>query len=411
RQTFDDAVNLRRICDVPVGVLLSGGLDSSSVVASMAAQGVTDVATFTVRFEEAYYDESPLARNLARSFGMEYHDLVVSERELLDLVYQSSWLNDEPLAHANDPHLLAISHFAKPRVSVLLSGEGADETMGGYVRYRGLRMIEWLRWARPLGRPMAGWLSAAPAGTFSSRVQKLQRMLELNGPEEFVLFNACDVLPGELDLLGMEGADDDFSSRRQKLTEAAALYPNDIVRQAMYLDQQTFLVSILDRNDRTTMGASIECRVPFLDYRLVEGLAALRSEVLFRGNKSKPLMREAFGRRLPAEILQHRKWGFGVPWQKYFQKRPEFREIVASLPDAPPIKDGPFDRAAVKRVINAFLAGDLKYHALVRQLFFIAIWHKVCVADVRPGFRADLLTRGNDVLFDAAAARRPTNSH
>lgn len=382
RQTLDDAVNIRRICDVPVGVLLSGGLDSSCLGASLGAQGVGGVASFTVRFKEAFYDESPLARELAQRWGLEYHDMVVEEEGLLDLVHRCSWLNDEPLAHANDPHLFAISVYAKPRVTVLLSGEGADELMGGYVRYRPLRHLNALHAARPLVRMAAALLSRGLAGTLSSRVQKLRRMLDLGGANEFVLFDACDVLPAELGVLGFRGQDE-FAARRRFLAEAQALYPGEPMRQAMYLDQHTFLVSILDRNDRTTMGASIECRVPFLDYRLVEGLAALPSGVLLKGRKNKPLLRAAFSDRLPPAILGHRKWGFAVPWQKYFQQRPDFRAVIAGLPDARPICDGPFERPKLTRLIADYLGGDLRHHALVRQLFFVAMWHRASVEGAR----------------------------
>ena len=378
RQTFDDAVDLRRICDVPVGVLLSGGLDSSCVAAALGAQNVKDAASFTVRFKEAFYDESPLARAIAKKSGLEYHDLIVDENELLDLVHKCSWLNDEPLAHANDPHLFAISRYAKPRVTVLLSGEGADELMGGYVRYRPLRYLQLLHAARPLVGLMSRVIPAGVAGTLSSRIHKLHRMLDLGGQTEFVMFDACDVLPSELQEIGFEGRDD-FTARRQILAEASGLYPGEPMRQAMYLDQHTFLTSILDRNDRTTMGASIECRVPFLDYRIVEGIASLPSSVLLRGRKSKSLLRAAFSHRLPPEILGHRKWGFAVPWHKYFRERPEFKAIISALPTTKPIVDGPFDRAKLTRVVEDYLKGDIRYQALVRQLFFVAVWHKASI--------------------------------
>lgn len=386
QEKFDDAVNLRRICDVPVGVLLSGGLDSSCIAASLGAQGVQGAASFTVRFTEGFYDESPLARGLAKRWALEYHDLLVDEKELLDLVHRCSWLNDEPLAHANDPHLFAISRYAKPRVTVLLSGEGADELMGGYVRYAYLRHIDALQRARPLVKSLAELLPASLAGTFSNRMHKLNRMLSFVGADEFVLFNACDVLPSELDALGLRGRDE-FASRRRVLAEARALYPGEATRQAMYLDQHTFLGSILDRNDRTTMGASIECRVPFLDYRLVEGIAALPSDVLLRGRNSKKLLRDAFSHRLTPEIQKARKWGFGVPWQKYFRERSDFRAVIADLPSARPIADGPFDRARVTRFVEDYLKGDLHHHALVRQLFFIAMWHQSSVEAVGRALR------------------------
>ena len=150
----------------------------------------------------------------------------------------------------------------------------------------------------------------------------------------------------------------------------------------MYLDQHTFLSSLLDRNDRMTMGASIECRVPFLDYRLVERLAALPSSALVAGRESKPLLRRALGVRLPAAVLGGRKWGFGVPWARHFREVPALTDLVRSLPDAEPIRSGPFERSAVERVVSGFLAGRDEGAALVRQLAMIALWHQSAVRAV-----------------------------
>ena len=152
RRTFDDAVRLRMISDVPVGVLLSGGLDSSSISASLATQQLGQVKSFTVGFEDSQYDESGLASQVASQYRLATHHLQVLPEHLLSWLEEASWFNDEPIAHSNDPHLLAISRHAKPRVSVLLSGEGADETLGGYIRYRPLYHSKALTAARPLLR-------------------------------------------------------------------------------------------------------------------------------------------------------------------------------------------------------------------------------------------------------------------
>lgn len=367
QETFDSAIALRRISDVPVGVLLSGGLDSSSVAVALAMQAGSGVASFTVRFAESQYDEGPLAREVAQARRLEYHELTVSQEELMRRLQDASWYNDEPLAHASDPHLGAISLYAKPRVTVLLSGEGSDETLGGYVRYRPLRHPALLKIARPI------LPSFSSALRLNNRLAKLGRFLELGSLERFVLYNAATVLPADLAAVGLL-AEGQFGFRERVLVEAKELYPNDPFRQAMYSDQHTFLCSLLDRNDRMTMGASIECRVPFMDYRLVEGLAALPSAVLLAGRKNKQLLRDAIGDRLPPSILQKSKWGFGVPWDRYFRQSPELREVVSSLPERGFVRDGPFDRARLKGVVNEFLRGENRQEPLVRQLVMIAIW-------------------------------------
>ncbi|MBA2524303.1 MAG: asparagine synthase (glutamine-hydrolyzing), partial [Pyrinomonadaceae bacterium] len=369
QETFDSSVNLRRISDVPVGVLLSGGLDSSSIAASLASQAGSGVASFTVRFAETEYDEGPLAREVADRWGLDYHELIVPPDELLIRMRQTAWLNDEPQAHANDTHLSAISQYANPRVTVLLSGEGSDETLGGYVRYQPLRYPMLLNVARPVSPYLVSMLN------LNGRWRKLGKFLALGSVERFVLFNTCDAFPADLKLLGMRPTWR-FPFREQVLTEAKALYPKEPMRQAMYSDQHTFLCSILDRNDRTTMGASIECRVPFLDYRLVEGLAALPSSILLAGKQSKKLLRQSVGGRLPEAVLRHHKWGFGVPWRHYLRQIPQLRDFVNALPDLKLVQEGPFERAKVKNVVSEFLKGESHNEELIRQLFMIAVWHE-----------------------------------
>lgn len=370
RETFDSAVNLRRISDVPVGVLLSGGLDSSSVAASLADQAGSGVASFTVRFAEQGYDEGPLARQVADRWNLAYHDLELNPDRLISLLRTASWLNDEPLAHGNDQHLLAISRYARSRVTVLLSGEGADETLGGYMRYQPLRYPFMLKAARSFLPALSSTLN------LNGRMRKLSRFLNLDSVDRFVLFNSCDILPADLESLGMAQTGR-FAFRERVLAEAKTTY-EEPVRQAMYSDQHTFLCSILDRNDRMTMGASIECRVPFLDFRLVEILAALPTPVLFSGKRTKRVLRRAVGDRLPESIISHRKWGFSVPWGDYLRNCAGLRDLVNDLPNHSVIKGGPFDSTRLKSLVSRFLNGDAQSEALVKQLIMVAVWHDAC---------------------------------
>jgi len=367
RETFDDAVDLRRISDVPVGVLLSGGLDSGSIAASLAMQAGGGVDSFTVRFDESGYDEGPLARAVAERWRLNVHEIRISPEELFNSLGYASWLNDEPLAHGSDVHLWAVARHAKPHVTVLLSGEGADESLAGYVRYRPLRYPGLLKPAR------AVLTSVGSGAKFSGRTRKLLNFLQLGSVRDFVLFNACDTLPAQLQALGIAPTAR-FAFREKIVDEASTLYPKSPMRQAMYSDQHTFLCSLLDRNDRMTMGASIECRVPFLDYRLIEGLAALPSSLLY-GRVSKPLLRRATGDRLPEQVLQFKKWGFGVPWRRYLREVPVFRERLNALPSHEIIREGPFAPLAVQTLVNRFSAGDDTAEPLIKQLLATTIWH------------------------------------
>jgi asparagine synthase (glutamine-hydrolysing) len=371
QETFDNAVDVRRISDVSVGVLLSGGLDSGCVAASLAAGAGDRVASFTVRFGEPGFDEGPAAREVVRAWRLDAHELTLSSAAVADRLPRASWLNGAPLAHASDIHLGAIAEHAKPIVTVLLSGEGADELLGGYIRYQPLRHAALLKTLRPV-------LSAARSWSFPShRTRKLARLLGLRSLRDAGLFNACDVLPGDLESLGLRPSAE-FPYREQIWDEAEALYPGNLMRQAMFSDQHTFLCSLLDRNDRMTMGASIECRVPFLDYRLVEGIAALEPRELFAPFQRKQLLRRTAARRLPLSVVRQKKWGFGVPWARYLRELPALRSTVQGITQVAPIRGGPLDLRRVAALVERFLAGDDGPAEIVRQLVMMAAWHGAC---------------------------------
>ena len=371
RDLFDDAVALRRISDVPVGVLLSGGVDSSSIAASLAKQAGRGVASFTVRFDDDMYDEGAISRQVVERWGLERHELVIRPDEYLPLLRRAAWYHDEPLAHGHDLHILAISQYAKPRVTVLLSGEGADETMAGYVRYQLLRFARALNWVRPAA-PVFSRLNR-----INHRVRKLGDFLSLGSDDLVVLYNSCDALPQHLELLGLK-AQPRFPFRQAVLDEALR-FTNDRVKQVMYYDLHTFLCSLLDRNDRMTMGASIECRVPFLDYRLVQSAFARSTAEYFGQRQGKWLLRRAMRDRLPEAVLRHRKWGFGVPWPKYLREIEELRQFVLSIPDTQPVVCSPLDIGRVRRLLTEFLAGDDTYSFLVLELVMITVWYEECV--------------------------------
>ena len=371
RETLRDSIALRLISDVPVGVLLSGGLDSSAVAALAAQTGMRRLGAFTCRFDEPGYDEGPLAQRVAEEFGLSFHQVVVPREDLFPMLETATWLQDEPLPHSSHLHMLAVSRLAKANATVLLSGEGSDETLGGYERYRPLLYPNLLPIARHVLRAARG----LPA--LGHRGEKLRRLLAGRDRLTYVLFNSCEVFPEDLESVGVPvtGA---WPYRREVLEEAMALNRSP-ARQAMHLDQKTFLASLLDRNDRMTMGASIECRVPFLDYRLVEIAGALPSRVLFEGGKGKSLLRRDMEGILPQSILRGRKWGFAVPWSRYLREVPALRALVSDLPDAEPVKSGPFAPGRIRGLVEGFLRGDDSRAFLVHALTMIAMWHQTCV--------------------------------
>jgi asparagine synthase (glutamine-hydrolysing) len=369
RETFDDAVGLRKISDVPIGVMLSGGLDSGSVVASLAEMdGQAETTGFTVRFKDQFYDEGLLAQEVARRFNVRLHELYVDPENILHDLQEATWFNDEPLMHASSLHILALSQFAKSRVTVLLSGEGSDELLGGYVRYRALHYARLLWSAGRIPVPL-GTLPGIPA-----RIDKFQRYASLCNDVLWITCNACDVFPDDWRRYGRQ-TNAAVSFREKVYRESASVYPNDRFRQAMYVDQHTFLCSLLDRNDRMTMGASIECRVPFLDYRLVEGAAALPSNRLLpRSRRNKWLLRQSIGNRLPRAILEGRKWGFGVPWADHFIKVKELHDLVQDLPNHSFMEFCGFKPDNLRRLVKDFMHREPRASALIYQLLMLVIW-------------------------------------
>lgn len=369
-ETFKSSLKYRMISDVPVGVLLSGGLDSSSIVAGLHSQGYENLSTFTVGFNEKAYNEGNLAKLVAKKFNFKYHEIILDANQVYNSLKQAAWFHDEPLVHQNDAQMLAISQYAKKYVSVLLSGEAADELMGGYVRYKPLKYLKYKNVLTPL-------LNIISRLYGSTRVKKLMRFYDMQN-REGVLVNSCSLYPHDFAALNIPIHSNEKSDQYRStiLKEAESVYPANPVRQAMYLDQHTFMCSLLDRNDRMSMGASIECRVPFLDYRLVEMIGALPSSYLLRGRKGKYLLFNSFAKKLPVEIREYKKNGFAVPWEYYLSNNNLFKEELEQMKKNPIFEVGLLKHIDIKNLIKGFEAKQTISTTLLRQMLMIHFWYK-----------------------------------
>lgn len=365
-ELFDDSIRLRRISDVPVGTLLSGGLDSGSMTAVMAQQAGSGVSTFTVRFTDEVYDEGKYARELTEKYNLNYHDLYLPLEKIPETLHQATYFLDEPLVHGHDPHLLSIARMAKPKVTVLLSGEGADEIMAGYVRYLLFRYPAWLRNSISL---FSGLLNNTPF--LPRRMHKSAQLLNFKSNRDRLIYSSAEMLPHQFDMKFK--ADMEY---RYKIAEEAENIYTDPLRQVMYYEQHTYLQSLLDRNDRMTMGASIECREPFLDYRLVEWLANLPTDMLYEKGVGKAILRQSMQGKLPESILNHKKWGFGVPWNVYLRSSLVLREKIQSLASGKLKTVLGIDKK-VKTAAHSFLQGNDLFLPLVRQYVFCDIWQDI----------------------------------
>jgi len=370
-ETFDDSIKLRMVSDVPVGVLLSAGLDSSSVLASLYEQKFKDIQAFNIGFKEQEHNESHLAKRLTEKFDYNFNSIVLEDKNLFDKLLSSTYYQDEPLMHLNEPHLLALSQMAKPKVKVLLSGEGADELMGGYVRYKALRYPSLLS-------------SIATIGNFElfankPRYEKLVRYAQIKNNADLVLYNGSNIYPKDIEhTFGITSAPKN-EYRKKIYADAKSLYPNNLRRQALYFDQHTYLCSLLDRNDRSTMGSSIECREPFLDPRLISGIGSLEDHWLFKGKKGKYLLKGSVGKRLPEEILNFRKVGLSAPWGDYITKSPAFKEELDSFSKSELFHMPYFQNINAKKLIQNLQSGDTRMVSYIMPLFMMHIWMKYYV--------------------------------
>jgi asparagine synthase (glutamine-hydrolysing) len=368
RETFDDSIRLRMVSDVPVGVLLSAGLDSSSVLSSLHSQQYRDIQAFTIAFKEEEHDESQLAKRLTAQYQYGFNSLQLEDDDLYSKLLTATYFQDEPLMHLSEPHLLGISQLAKPKVKVLLSGEGADELMGGYVRYKPLQFPSLLHSIAMLGK--LDLFANKP------RFEKLIRYAQIKDERDLVLFNGSNIYPKDIAAtFGMTTLPKN-EYRYKIYEEAKSLYPNDLRRQALYFDQHTYLCSLLDRNDRCTMGASIECREPFLDQRLLAGLGSLDNKWLFTGKKGKYILKTAMQSRLPEEILNFKKVGLSTPWGDYITKSPAFKEELESFSNSELFKMPYFEKIKVKTLITNLQKGDVKMVSYIMPLFMMHIWLK-----------------------------------
>ena len=368
RETFDDSVKLRMVSDVPVGVLLSGGIDSSSILASLYRQNYKNIESFNVGFKEEEHNESHLAKMMSEKLDYSFQTMKLEGENLYKSLLSSTYFQDEPIMHLSEPHLLALSQKANTSVKVLLSGEGADELMGGYVRYKALQYPSLLSSIATIGN--LDLFSKKP------RYEKLVRYAQMSKKSDLVLFNSSNIFPNDIEkTFGIHSLPKN-EYRNTIYQEAKALYPNNLRRQALYFDQHTYLCSLLDRNDRCTMGASIECREPFLDPRLITGLGSLEDKWLFTGKKGKFILKSAMQERLPASILNFKKIGLSAPWGDYLTKSPAFREELSSFSKSDLFEMPYFENIRIQKLITTLQKGDTRMIPYIMPLFMMHIWIK-----------------------------------
>ena len=351
-----ESIRLRLIADVPLGVFLSGGTDSSAVVAFMAALGARPLRTFSVGFEEPEYSELPFARRVAQWFSTEHHELVFRPQDMAEELARLVAFRDEPVSEPTDVALYRMARLASERVKVVLAGEGGDELFAGYPKYAADRLAGVVS-ALPqeVTRAIVRWLP------YRQRRAKLAlEALSIRDEAErsvtwFASFSREErealFAPEFLQQVDVAHPARIFEGYLEKVRDRSPL------KRMLYADLKVWLPdNLLLRGDQMTMAASIEERVPFLDHELVELAARIPSRMLTRGFKTKVLLRQALRPYLPPETLRRRKVGFTVPIGPWF--RTSLKSLVADLVLAPEARArGYFNQKAVERFVREHFDG------------------------------------------------------
>jgi len=376
-----DAVRIRMYSDVPLGAFLSGGLDSSTVVANMALVGEKAVETFSIGFDEASFDELRFAELVAGRFRTNHHVFRCTP-DALEVLPTLVYHYDEPFADSSAIPTYYVSKIARQLVTVALSGDGGDEIFAGYTRYdngmqrwqlaqflpefliRGLFGL--LRDLYPIGSRGWGILhrnSLAPLDSYVADVSIYQP------PEKRSLLVRSALTPLSAARHLQDGSV--FSLLRRVASEAGS---RDFLSQMQYADQMLYLPEdILVKVDRASMAVSLEARAPLLDYRLAEFMARVPAELRYRNGTKKYLLKRLMTGRLPEEIVHRRKMGFGVPLKHWFRKDAAqyAHEVLLSQPAR---ERGLFHRREVELTLARHMCGRRDFSSKLWALLFFELW-------------------------------------
>ncbi len=379
-----DAVRHCMVSDVPLGAFLSGGIDSSTVVALMQAQSSRPVRSFTIGFHEAGYDEAAFAGQVARHLGTDHTELYVDDAKARAVVPELPAMYDEPFADSSQIPTALVSGLARERVAVSLSGDGGDELFGGYNRYVWGRNTERLRALvpGPLRRLGAGAIESIPVGWFDALTRFLPARLRPPQPGDklhklasVLAAPSADEIYRRLVSLWPEPGKIVTGAReaRTRLSAPETWPAVGFAGQMMFLDAAGYLPDdILTKLDRASMAVGLEARVPLLDHRVVEFAWRLPARFKLRGGQGKWLLRRVLRRYVPDALTDRPKMGFGVPIDSWL--RGPLRDWAETLLSEDRLRrEGFFDPAPIRRRLAEHLSGRRNWqHALWAVLMFQA---------------------------------------
>lgn len=372
-QHLDKAVKERMVGDVDYGAFLSGGIDSSAIVALMSRHSASPVKTFSVGFREQKYSELNHARVIAKQFGTEHHELVVSEQDVIDQLPKLVGFRDAPVSEPSDIPIYLLSVEASRKVKMVLTGEGSDELLAGYPKH----VFEWyvsgyqklpLLFRQGLLEPLVESLPYR-----FSRAKTAIHNLGLSEAEER--------LPRWFGALSDQERENLVAFRPQAAPNTIDVQfdthlRNRALRRILYFDQTSWLPdNLLERGDRMSMAASLEARMPFMDHELHAFISSLPDRYRLRGKQTKWILRQAMKPLLPAHILNRPKVGFKVPVNKWFQG--PLRSYLVDHLTGPDSKTAHYyRRGKLNEILSAHINGRQTHEKLLWGLLNLELWHR-----------------------------------
>jgi asparagine synthase (glutamine-hydrolysing) len=387
REQIMRSVEMQMVSDVPLGAFLSGGVDSSSLIALMSAATDRKITTYTFGFkqEDLRYDiledDVKYARVVGREFNTDYHEALL-EPQVIDLLPRLVYHMDEPVA---DPAIITsylICRAARERLTVLISGMGGDEVFAGYPRHAAVKVAEAYNLIPSfISRPVVAALPGARPGRFTAlfrNTKKLARSAALPERERYLGFGTYFTEDDKAELYAgdLRAASRDFDAYREHRRYFARVAGEDFINQMLYLDLKTFLPCLnLTYTDKTSMASSMEVRVPLLDHELVEMAARIPARLKLKGLTRKYILKRAAEAWLPHDIVYRKKAGFSAPIRAWLAR--DLRGMVEELLSETNIKRrGYFDYRFVRRLIDDNLSGREDNNLKIFQLLTLELWHR-----------------------------------
>jgi asparagine synthase (glutamine-hydrolysing) len=375
------------ISDVPVGFLLSGGVDSTALLSCAVGETNKRISTFTIGFAGAgFADERPYARLAAQRFGTDHHEITISAEQFSEFLPKYVWHMEEPVCEPPAIALYYVSKLASHHVKVVLSGEGGDEAFGGYQNYRNLLLLEkGKKAAGPLNGVLAGLLRTAARIKGFHRAQKYAPLMTASFPDYYYsrVSSPFSYFNRNKQTLYTSEFGASLSSRQPSdLTDGffRQVENEELLNQMLYVDTKTWLPDdLLIKADKITMANSLELRVPLLDHLVLEFAARLPAEYKVKGLGTKRILKRAFQNRVPTEIIKRKKTGFPVPYDSWLRTnmRSYVRDVLCSKRA---LERGYFGRKAIEKLLARCDQGEPVAKEIF-SLLTLELWHTQFVAD------------------------------